>query len=372
MSDLPLGQLFVIGFDGHDVPDSARELLKKEGAAGAILFSRNIDSLEQVVSLNAQLFELGDEASPVIISVDQEGGRVARLRGIMSDLPPMRTVGEHSRDDGDLPYRVGAMMARELGALGFHWDFAPVLDVDTNPDNPVIGDRAFSRDAQSVANTGLQLIRGLQQAGVAACAKHFPGHGDTAQDSHFELPRLPHDFDRLEQVELLPFRSAIETGVASIMTAHVLFEALDAELPATLSPACLQDLLRERMGYDGVVVSDDLEMMAVAERWEIEELVRLGLLAGVDLFLVCHDADKQARAIAAAHRLVDSGEVPRARAEEALRRVASMKSRFVGAPQAPSLDEARTIVRSAPHLDLVERLGGPGDSAPRPTPVDTL
>lgn len=372
MKNLPLGQLFVLGFDGHTVPDVARDLLVKEGAGGAILFKRNVESLEQVVELNRALFELGSDEHPTLVSVDQEGGRVARLRGICTDLPPMRRVGELSIDDSDLPYRVGAMMARELGALGFHMDFAPVLDVDTNPANPVIGDRSFHHDARVVANAGVQLLRGMQQAGVAACAKHFPGHGDTAQDSHFELPALDHDMERLEKVELLPFRAAIDAGVASIMTAHVVFRPLDAELPATLSRAVMTQLLRERMGYDGVVISDDLEMKAVADRWDIEELVKIGLNAGVDLFLVCHDADKQSRAIEAAHRLVESGEVPLARAEEAIARVKRLKTRFMGAPSAPTLDEARAIVRSAPHLALAERLGGDPTPDARATPVDVM
>lgn len=372
MTNLPLGQLFLLGFDGLTVPDAARDLLVNEGAGGAILFKRNVDSLEQVVELNRALFALGSEERPTLVSVDQEGGRVARLRGLCTDLPPMRRVGELSVDDGDLPYRVGAMMARELSALGFHLDFAPVLDVDTNPDNPVIGDRSFSRDPRVVADAAVQLLRGMQQAGVAACGKHFPGHGDTAQDSHFELPVLEHEMERLERVELLPFRAAIDAGVASIMTAHVVFRPLDEELPATLSHAVLTTLLRERMRYDGVVISDDLEMKAVADRWEIEELVRLGLDAGVDLFLVCHDADKQARAIEAAHRVVESGAVAREKVEAALARVARLKARFIGAPAAPTVEEARAVVRSAPHLALASRLGGDPSPASRATPVDVM
>jgi beta-N-acetylhexosaminidase len=345
-----LGQLFLIGFDGKSVPQSARELLVKEGAGGVILFKRNIESLEQVVALNTEIFALGTGA---VVSVDQEGGRVARLRGICTDVPPMRVIG--SQDD-DVAYKVGAMMGRELVALGFHWNFAPVVDVDTNPNNPVIGERSFSRDAAAVARIGARFIAGLQGAGVAGSAKHFPGHGDTDTDSHFALPRLPHSLERLEKVELVPFEAAAQAGVASVMTAHVMFPALDPDEPATLSEKILHGLLRKRIGYDGVVVSDDLEMAAVADRYGIEELVRRGLLAGVDAFLVCHDPDKQARAIAAAHQLVESGRVPKARVEQALARVAALKAKYVGAPAAPTLDEARAVVRCAPHLELAARL----------------
>lgn len=364
--DLPLGQLFVIGFPGTHVPDATRRLLAGPDparcAGGVILFKRNIDSLEQVIALNTELFEIGQRGpSPLVVSVDQEGGRVARLRGIMTDVPSMRSVGAAATSDPELPYRLGAMMARELVALGFHWNFAPVVDVDTNPANPVIGERSFSRDPHAVARVAARFIAGMQGAGVAGSAKHFPGHGDTDVDSHHALPRLPHGLDRLRSVELVPFQASIEAGVASIMTAHVMFPALDPHEPATLSPAILGGLLRGPrdtggLAYDGVVVSDDLEMAAVADRYGVEELVRRGLLAGVDLFLVCHDAHKQAAAIDAAHRLVDTGEVPRARVEDALRRVAAMKARYVGAPAAPSLGDARAVLRSAPHVDLAERL----------------
>jgi beta-N-acetylhexosaminidase len=373
MSDLPLGQLFCVGFEGHEVSAETAAHFKELGLGGAILFSRNIlpegegDAVEQVVRLNGQLTDLGTDEHPMLISVDQEGGRVARLRHVCTRVPTMRALGDASHDDADLPYRVGAMMARELGALGFHMDYAPDVDVDTNPDNPVIGDRSFGRDPELCAAVAVQFIRGMQQAGVAASAKHFPGHGDTASDSHFELPRLPHDLARLEKVELVPFRAAIDVGVASVMTAHILFEALDGERPATLSPDVINGLLRDKLGYDGVVISDDLEMAAVADAYEIEELVRLGLLAGVDQFLICHSAEKQARAVETAHKLVDGGEVPREVAEAALRRIAAMKARFVGAPARPDLASARDVVRARPHLELMERFDlelGPDRASP--------
>ena len=357
MKRLPVGQLFVMGFGGTEVPENAKRLLVEHDVCGAILFKHNIESLEQVVALNAELFEIGKSAgTPPIVSIDQEGGRVARLRGIATDLPPMRAIGEGARADPELPYRVGAMVARELSALGIHWNFAPVVDVDTNPNNPVIGERSFGHDAAHVARTTARFIEGMQGAGIAGSAKHFPGHGDTAQDSHTELPRLDHSLERLLDVELVPFQAAVQAGVASIMTAHVMFPALDAKLPATLSPAILDGLLRKRLGYDGVIVSDALEMSAVAEMAPIEELVRLGLLAGIDLFLVCFDQDGLERSIEAVHRFVESGEVPCSRVEEALARVAKLKQRYVGAPAAPTLDEARRVVRCAPHAELARAL----------------
>lgn len=361
-----VGQLFVFGFPGKELCEDATELLATERCSGVILFSRNIESMEQVVALNRSvLASVPDDAPAPLISVDQEGGRVARLRGICTDVPAMGAVGRQSVDDEDLPYRVAAMMARELSALGFHWDFAPVVDVDTNPDNPVIGERAFSRDSNTVCHLSGAFIRGMQQAGIAACAKHFPGHGDTDVDSHLALPRLPHDLERLQAVELPPFAAAVAAGVSSIMTAHVVFAALDDERPATLSKPALS-ILREQLGFDGVIVSDDLEMSAVADKWPVEQLVLEGLHAGVDLFLICHTFALVRRALVAVRGGLKDGTLDPEIVRNALRRVATLKERFIGAPAPADLEEAKKIVRCAPHLELAERLAQDAGDGTRP------
>jgi beta-N-acetylhexosaminidase len=372
-SSLPVGQLFIVGIHGTTLSPAARTLLRQEGGVGGvILFKRNIESLEQTIALNA---EIHAAAPGTLLSVDQEGGRVARLRGIMTDVPSMRAVGalaeREQEGSDDVAYKLGAMMGRELVAIGFHCDFAPVVDVDTNPANPVIGERSFSRDAHSVARIGARFIEGMQGAGVAASAKHFPGHGDTDTDSHHALPRLPHSLERLRSVELVPFAAAVKANVATIMTAHVMFPALDADEPATLSPAILDGLLRRELGYDGVVVSDDLEMAAVADRYDVATLVDKGLRAGCDTFLVCHDENKQRAAIEAVRTFAEKDSASRARVEEALRRVATMKAKYVGAPAAPSLDEAKRVVRSAPHLELAAKLAAVNVAETRAaSPVD--
>ena len=318
MSDLPLGRLFMLGFEGTKLPQRARDFLEKDQALGAVLFKRNIESREQVIDLNKSISGL--------VAVDQEGGRVTRLKGITKDIPPMREIGEAAKQDPELPYRVGFQMGGELKELGFHIDFAPVMDVDTNPKNPIIGDRSFSRDPEEVARFGVKFIEGMQEAGIFACAKHFPGHGDTDLDSHLDLPVISHDLERINQIELPPFKAAIKAGVASIMTAHIIMKALDEQVPATLSHIILTKLLREQMGYEGVIVSDDLEMKAVADRYSIPELVERGLLAGVDLFLICRELDKTEEAIETAHKLVDQGVVPKKRVLEALARVQKLIS----------------------------------------------
>ncbi len=304
--DQEVAGLFCVGFQGKSPSPEVLGLLDR-GVHGVILFSRNVEDAEQVATLVAELKRRAGR--PLLVAVDQEGGRVARLRAPQgfTELPPMRAVGEAG--DEALARDVGALLGRELRAVGIDQDYAPVVDVDTNPANPVIGDRALSRDPAVVGRLGAALARGLQGEGVAACAKHFPGHGDTSQDSHQDLPRLPHDLERLRRIELAPFRALASAGVAAVMTAHVVFEALDPRRPATLSPEVMR-LLREEAGFRGCAVSDDLEMKAVAEHFPLEEAAPGAVRAGVDALLVCHRAEVQHRAIDLVRAAVEDGVDP--------------------------------------------------------------
>lgn len=346
--------LFVVGFPGL-APDPDLLALLDDGVAGVIIFKRNVASPAQLASLVRSLKT--HAGRPLLASVDQEGGRVARLRGApFTALPTMRELGQ-ARDLA-LAERVGRLLAFEVRALGFDLDFAPVLDVDTNPANPVIGDRSLHHEPGEVARLGVALGRGLEAGGVASCGKHFPGHGDTSQDSHTDLPSLPHALERLRQVELAPFAAWARAGLASVMTAHVIFDALDPGVPATMSEPVLGGLLRRELGFTGVVISDDLEMKAVADHFTIERAVVDGLAAGVDLFLVCHHASVQRAAIAAAVRAVESGRVSPARLSEALARVAALTRRFVHGPEdlLPSLGSAEHL-RLAAGLNAGQLLG---------------
>jgi beta-N-acetylhexosaminidase len=235
-----------------------------------------------------------------------------------------------------------------------------VLDIDTNPANPVIAARSFGPTPELVTELGLALAAGLQEAGVAACGKHFPGHGDTSQDSHLQLPKLPHSLERLERVELVPFEAAAKAGIASFMTAHVLFEAVDSKHPATMSRPALTGILRQRLGYDGLVVTDDVEMKAIADNYGVEEVVRLGLDAGVDHFLCCHTAQLAHRAIDAIVRAVESGKLSQAILDNATRRFAAVCARF---EKPVGSDAALAILRSPEHLDLVARISSAVDRA---------
>jgi len=344
----------MIGFPGQTLDADAKSLLW-DGVFGAILFKRNVEGgAEQTAALCSEVKATG--RAGCVMAVDQEGGRVARLRGApFTALPPMRTLGEGP--DGEArAERVGRLLAYELRAVGFDWDFAPVMDVDTNPQNPVIGDRAFHRSPERVAQLGVALSRGLELGGVGSCAKHFPGHGDTAQDSHLTLPRLPHSLERLREVELLPFKAYADAALASVMTAHVLFDALEPGVPATMSRRALTEVLRGDLGFRGLVVSDDLEMKAVADHFPIEEAVVQGALAGVDLFLVCHRADRQRAAIESLVRAVEAGRVPRTRIAEANARLETFSHRFAqsGPPSLKALG-------SAEHRTLALGLAGAAD-----------
>jgi beta-N-acetylhexosaminidase len=242
----------------------------------------------------------------------------------------MATLGRAGKASEALAERFAQALAEELLAVGITLDYAPVLDIHTNPNNPVIGDRALAERADDVARLGRIIIRALQGAGLAACGKHFPGHGDTSTDSHFELPLVEHPPDRLRAIEFEPFRAAIAEQVAFIMTAHVLVPSVDDTRPSTLSPDVVQALLREELQFEGVILSDDLEMKAVSARHAVPEAAVDAIRAGCDAVLVCSgDIDLQGRTLEALVRAVESGHIPPRRHDAAFARLKQAKQRFL-------------------------------------------
>lgn len=318
------GQVLIAGFGAGDVPDSLADLARAGELGGFILFKRNLGSVVEVATLTSRLRALFASDAPPWLAIDQEGGRVARLGAPVLKLPPMRRLG--ARDDVALTQRVAEVLGQQLALLGFNTDFAPVLDVDTNPDNPVIGDRSFATDAACVTRHGLAFARGLQSAGVIACGKHFPGHGDTDLDSHFALPRLSHDRARLDAVELAPFRAA--TGaIDAVMTAHVIFDAIDSTLPATLCRAAITGILRDELKYDGVIVSDDLEMKAVADHYGVGDAACRAIDAGCDAVLVCSKPELCVEAFEALVTRAESNSEFASRLKHAARRGVALRQR---------------------------------------------
>ncbi len=322
------GQLVIGGFPGDRLPLTFARALGERRRGGVILFKPNVEAGPAAV---ASLVRAVHEAAPEtpFVGIDQEGGRVARLRAPLLEVPPMRTVA--SWGDARLAERIARAVGVELAALGITIDFAPVLDVNTCPHNPVIGDRAFGDDAEPCAAFGVAWIRGLQSAGILACGKHFPGHGDTSKDSHFDLPVVDQPRERLDRVELVPFRAAAAEGVAALMTAHVVYPALDPDRPATLSPRVCTTV-REEIGFHGLLVSDDLEMSAIAARWPVEDAAVQAVAAGCDALLVCWSDDKQERVVEALVREAEASPAFRQRCEQACARGLEARRRTKARP----------------------------------------
>jgi len=356
-----IGQLLIGSFPGATIPAELRSLAREFQLGGVILFARNIEAPEQVAELSHDIQSLASE-TPLWVSVDQEGGRVARLRAPFTEWPPMAALGRAG--DVSLASRFAAALAAELRAVGITLDYAPVLDILTNPKNPVIGDRALADDAAMVGKLGAAIVRGLQDNGVAACGKHFPGHGDTSVDSHFELPVVEHPPDRIRRVETVPFRDAIAARVAFIMTAHVLVPSIDEEKPATLSRRIVYDLLRDELGFEGVIISDDLEMKALAATYSVPDSAVQAIAAGCDAVMVCRhlvnersrDIEAQAEVLEALVHAVEDGRIPYKRLEDALTRHRRAKERFLAAAVMPGARNLRHIVGCDEHRRVADEM----------------
>ena len=322
-----IGQLVVAGFSGTSLPVELRELAREFDLGGVVLFSRNIEAPLQVAEVAYAAQQLGVE-TPLWVSVDQEGGRVQRLRAPYTEWPPLSTLGRSA--DLELTKRFARALARELRVVGVTLDYAPVLDVNTNLDNPVIGDRAISTNSEEVAMHGAAIVRALQEEGVAACGKHFPGHGDTDLDSHHDLPVVRHEAARIREVELLPFRAAIDAKVATLMTAHVLYPAFDDEVPATLSASVVTGLLRNELQFDGLIVTDDMRMGAIGKYRDTAEASVQAVAAGCDMVLLCgDDVGRQMEVIEALIHAVEDGKLSERRVEDALAHQRCTKERFL-------------------------------------------
>lgn len=327
--------MLMVGVEGKKLTSLHRLFLKETGAGGVILFSRNYESPKQVARFIADLRAASDV--PLIIGVDQEGGRVARFGKPFTKIPPMAALGRAGEGGEELAGELGAMLGRELAAVGVDIDFAPVVDVLTNPANPVIGDRAISRDAAQVATLAAAFIRGMQSEGVAACAKHFPGHGDTDVDSHLGLPVLPHNRARFDACEFLPFKAAAEAGVASVMVAHISAPNLDRDAPTSVSKPVMTDILRKGLGFDGLVFTDDLIMKGISDKCSPYEAGWRSIAAGADMVLVCHRPDEQRATLEGIRRAVSEGWIDMATLTSSLKRLERFRARFPGPEKRPPM-----------------------------------
>ncbi|MDV9169570.1 glycoside hydrolase family 3 protein [Streptomyces sp. W16] len=337
------------GFPGTTAPDWLLRRLG-EGLASVGLFGRNIASPEQLSSLTAQLRAERDD---VLVAIDEEGGDVTRLEvRTGSSFPGNHALG--AVDDVDLTRAVAHELGRRLAACGVNLNWAPSADVNSNPSNPVIGVRSFGADPELVARHTAAYVTGLQAAGVAACTKHFPGHGDTAVDSHHALPRIDAESSVLERRELLPFRAAIAAGTRAVMSAHILVPTLDPDHPATLSPHILTDLLRGQLGYDGLIVTDAIEMQAIAATYGIERGSVIAIAAGADALCVgggLADDETVRRLRDALVSAVRAGELPEERLAEAAERVRGL-ARWAASAAAPAADEGVAPAADVTRVDI--------------------
>lgn len=326
----PCGQHFLSGFDGFSVTPVVRDLILKDKILGFTLFKWNIESAEQLRELNRELTALGHQAGyDIVLAVDQEGGRVERLPAPFNRVPSMRRWMALCDQQASLAplTELGRILGRETRLAGFNLDFAPVVDVDLNEHNPAIGDRSFSSDPQKVAAGACEIAKGLIAEGVIPCFKHFPGHGATSVDSHLDLPVDERSVDDLWATDILPYREAMARGlVATLMTAHVLYPNIDAQAPATLSPKIIDGLLRQRLGYDRLVFSDDMTMQAIADRLDLADAAKSFFMAGGDVALVCKGAE-HCRDIVAKIAGDDDPDLAQALAR-AQTRISALKARF--------------------------------------------
>ena len=338
-----VGQLFQIGFAGTEVTDGIKEMIEKYKVGNIIYFARNIESPEQVRSMSGQLQEIAKATGPglpLLISTDQEGGTVTRLKGV-THFPGNMALG--AARSKELAREAGESVGREIKSLGINMNLAPVLDINNNPDNPVIGVRSFGEDPQLVAELGISFITGMQGQGVVACGKHFPGHGDTNIDSHLALPVIKHGWARLDKVELYPFKKAIEAGLDSIMTAHVYFPTIEKKegIPATLSSSVLTGLLRQKLGFEGLIITDCMEMNAIVSTFGTVTGAVMTIEAGSDMVLVSHSLDQAQLAVKAVIDAVENGRIAEKRLDQSLGRILSLKAKRLGlgVDQSPGTSE---------------------------------
>lgn len=352
-----IGQLIMVGFDGTQANETIETHIRERFVGGIVLFSRNIQSPKQTAELTNQLQRLAESTAhriPLFIGIDQEGGWVIRLKEGATVLPGNMALG--ATGSTELAERAGEITAVELAAVGVNLNFAPVMDVNNNPQNPVIGRRSFGESPELVSRLGVAYIRGLQHNGVLGTAKHFPGHGDTTVDSHFDLPTVNHDRERIHALELQPFRAAIDADVAAIMTAHIVYPAFDPDRPATLSPSVLTDVLRKELGFDGLLITDAMEMKAIDDRYRSGEAAVMAIEAGADIVMVLWTLTKQIEVFDALLSAVKSGRISQARLDQSVERILKSKATSAFDRRFVDVDAVGGAVGTDAHKQLAQTI----------------
>lgn len=321
-----IGQMIFAGVKGTGLSEETKQLVSSDKVGGLIFFKNNLKDVKEAVALlNAIKKESEDEKFPLFLGVDQEGGRISRLPGL-SKLPTNKEIGK--LNDSSYSYKIGAHLGEEMKAFGFNVDFAPVLDVNSNPKNPVIGDRSFGNNVDIVSELGVQTMKGIQSQNIISVVKHFPGHGDTDVDSHLELPIIEKSLEDLQKLELIPFKRAMEEGADVIMVAHILLPKLDPSFPSSISHEIITTLLRDQLQFDGVIMTDDMTMNAITHNYEIGEAAVRAVTAGNDIVLIAHDYNNVLKAINAIEASVKDGKISEERINESVHRILALKENY--------------------------------------------
>ncbi|WP_449538965.1 beta-N-acetylhexosaminidase [Ferdinandcohnia sp. Marseille-Q9671] len=324
--DEKVGQLIFAGISGTKMNKKMNQLITKYHVGGIIFNGDNLVSPEQAVTYLNQIKQLNKGDIPLFFGVDQEGGRIAKLPGVLPNLPTNLEIGK--MNDPTLSYEIGTVLGQELKAFGFNVNFAPVLDVNSNPDNPVIGDRSFSNNPEIVSKLGIQTMKGLHSQSIVSAIKHFPGHGDTHVDSHLELPKVTKTFEELNELEFVPFRQAINEGADMVMVGHILVPVIDKTYPSSMSKKIITDILRQELGFKGVVITDDFYMKAITNDYEIGEAAVQSIKAGSDIIMVAHDYNKVVQVQNAIKKAVENGEISEKRIDKSVERILEMKEKY--------------------------------------------
>jgi beta-N-acetylhexosaminidase len=322
-----IGQMVLAGIDGTTMNAQTQALIQDYQVGGIIFYKVNLANTKQAVELINSLKETNSRNSiPLWLSLDEEGGRVTRLPDELHKFPTNAVIGHANNEK--FSFAVGSTMGQELRAYGLNMDFAPVLDINSNPDNPVIGNRSFGVNASIVSKLGVQTMKGLQSQSVVSVVKHFPGHGDTSVDSHIGLPVVQHDLNRLRKLELVPFADAIKSKADAVMAAHILLPKIDAKSPASFSKAIITGILRNELGFQGLVISDDMTMGAVSKNYELGEAVIKAVQAGIDVILVGHEYDKEVKVILALRQAVKDKRISMDQLNTSVTRILMLKSKY--------------------------------------------
>lgn len=349
-----LGELFIMGFKGLELSPETSSFLTQSSIGGVILFAHNYEIPAQVAELTNQIQECS-KGLPLWVSVDHEGGRVQRFKKGFTRIPEAAAIS--ATQSPKLAYEIAELMANELRAVGINLNFSPVADIATNPKNPIIGNRAFGTTADEASKFCSAVVRGHLAAGVQPCVKHFPGHGDTSTDSHLTLPAVETSLEMLKKREFLPFMKAFKSGCSFVMSAHVLIKSIDPQVPATLSTQILRDILRKQLRYDGIIISDDLEMNAITDHYGAEEAPRLALQAGCDLLIYRSEAAAR-KGYASLIAALEGGTLAPEIVLEAAARSRALKTKTLLPYHAVNIAEVGRRLATSVHLDLVDRVRG--------------